>query len=898
MRVVAHRTLLCVFSGGLVGLAAWFASSPDFTSAIPEAVERVWVGPDYYANRLQDWRIRAGRIECVTGATAKPMRTLHLLTRTLGEAPGSVHLSVRTGPIEPGEHHEDTWSGFLIGVGAEAVDFRISALAHHWPSDDGGLIVAVDGTGRIVVRDNSLNQGYAGPDPAIPLDAWAEVAPLERTPATAAVTDLVLTVEIEPDGDAYAIDVRVHDPATGAALGAARYTGIPAHQVSGNVALASHRSPARAGPGYWFRDWTLSGSKVERHDDRSFGPIMGTLYTLSRGTLKMTAQMGPLGEDDTPTVALEVRRDGTWTEVARASIQPLSATAHLRVDGWTANGDTPYRVVYDLAVGGGRTERHLYEGVIRRPPVDRSAFVLAGLTGHNISGGDGGWNGDHFWYPHTDLTDALRYHDPDLLFFSGDQIYEGGLEGVVRSPLDEAALDYLGHWYRFVWAFRDLTRERPTVTIPDDHDMYHGNIWGNGGVRLEGDHTIQDRGGYRMPAEWVNAVHRTQVAHLPDPVDPEPLVNGVTTYHTRLEYAGISFAIIADRMWKSPPSPTVPAGQVVNGWPQNPNFDAATEADVPGAVLLGERQERFLDDWTGDWSDGAWMKVLLSQTPFVDVATIPADAMSGAVIPGLAVAQPGEYVEGDKKASDMDSNGWPQTPRNRALRILRKGFAFHVAGDQHLASFTQYGVDAFRDAGHAFAVPAIANIWPRRWYPPEPGTHRAPGAPRYTGDFFDGLGNRMTVLAVANPTRVGVAPAALYERAPGYGIIRFNRETREIVSECWPRWVDPSAADAEQYPGWPIRVRQEDNYGRAAAAYLPTVATDTPSLPVLQVVDEASGEILYTLRLPRASFRPPVFDAAGRYTVRVRDPDRGIERVYEGVTPAGSEAQRIEVGWR
>ena len=38
-----------------------------FSSAVPVATERVWVGPDYYANRLLDWRIRDGRIECVEG---------------------------------------------------------------------------------------------------------------------------------------------------------------------------------------------------------------------------------------------------------------------------------------------------------------------------------------------------------------------------------------------------------------------------------------------------------------------------------------------------------------------------------------------------------------------------------------------------------------------------------------------------------------------------------------------------------------------------------------------------------------------------------------------------------------------------------------------------------------
>ncbi len=138
-----------------------FKDTSAFLAVVPESITRVWVGPDFYANRLQDWQISQGRIESVEGRAAKPMRTLHLLTRVLGEKPGTVRMAVRTGPLVDGPAHPDTWSGFLVGVGGEGVDYRISALSHHWPSTNGGMIVAVDGTGRIVVRDNSVNQGIS-----------------------------------------------------------------------------------------------------------------------------------------------------------------------------------------------------------------------------------------------------------------------------------------------------------------------------------------------------------------------------------------------------------------------------------------------------------------------------------------------------------------------------------------------------------------------------------------------------------------------------------------------------------------------------------------------------------------------------------------------------------------
>ena len=43
----------------------------------------------------------------------------------------------------------------------------------------------------------------------------------------------------------------------------------------------------------------MSADDAERHDDRAFGPIAGALHTLSRGTLKLTAQLMPIGAAET-----------------------------------------------------------------------------------------------------------------------------------------------------------------------------------------------------------------------------------------------------------------------------------------------------------------------------------------------------------------------------------------------------------------------------------------------------------------------------------------------------------------------------------------------------------------------------------------------------------------------
>ncbi len=354
------------------------------------------------------------------------------------------------------------------------------------------------------------------------------------------------------------------------------------------------------------------------------------------------------------------------------------------------------------------------------------------------------------------------------------------------------------------------------MTIPDDHDVFHGNVWGAGGRTTPPGLTgaeAQDQGGYRLPADWVNMVQRTQTSHLPNPSDPTPSDQGIEHYFTDILYGGVSLAVLEDRKFKAPPKLLLPAADVWNGWAQNPEFDARSEADPPGASLLGRAQEEFLEEWAEDWADGAWMKVVLSQTIFGNVATIPAEAMNGSVIPSLPIPEPGAYVAGDKMAADMDSNGWPPSGRDRALRAMRKGFRRASGGrstpGQHhpirSGRLRRRPLRPLRSLRGQLLAQAMVSSGARR----QPG----PGARRPTpGISLDGFGNHMTVLAVSNPARWGQEPATLHDRAPGYGIARFDRATREVSLEAWPRWADPGAGGSP-YPGWPVRFRQGEGYG-------------------------------------------------------------------------------------
>jgi len=143
----------------------------------------------------------------------------------------------------------------------------------------------------------------------------------------------------------------------------------------------------------------------------------------------------------------------------------------------------------------------------------------------------------------------------------------------------------------------------------------------------------------------------------------------------------------------------------------------------------------FLREWGKDWTHTE-MKCVLSQTNFAG-----------------AVHKPGDFD--NRLLADLDSNGWPQTGRRKALREMRRALAFHLAGDQHLSVVTKHGIDAYRDGPVSFVNPAIVNSYYGRWWWPKderPGANPIEGSPLpWTGDYEDGLGNKITMYAYANP---------------------------------------------------------------------------------------------------------------------------------------------------
>ncbi|MFD1315178.1 hypothetical protein [Namhaeicola litoreus] len=562
--------------------------------------------------------------------------------------------------------------------------------------------------------------------------------------------------------------------------------------------------------------------------------IAFAMYTVHENTLKLTAQFHPIKNFTPFEASLEIEENGQWVEKAQAEIIYPGYTAPFRIENWDDTKEKRYRVAYN--------NEAYYVGTIKKNPIDKDEFVLVALTCNSMypeHGGD---------LPKDDIVSNILKLDPDLIFFSGDQVYEHSEH-------------YLA-WLKFGREFSEVFRSTPVVITPDDHDIGQGNYWGENGKKADSRRGIS--GGYYMPLEYIKEVERAQTSHLPDPYDDTPIERGIGVYYTDLKWGGISFAIIEDRKFKTGLTQLAKAHPDV--FPEGPYeaiFDPKVDTrrfDMEGAKLLGDRQLKFLEEWTTDW-ENAEMKTVLSQTALAMVDNYT-----------------GKY---DKELfADFDSNGWPQTGRNKALTVIRKSFSPTITGDTHLGAVTKMGIDTWGDAGYNFTTPAIANYWLRWWQPKTPGKNRDKNSPTYTGEFLDGFHNKITVKAVANPTLPEIKEGGyLSTRAAGFGVVRYNKPNRKITFEAWPRNVDIHDPNAKQYPGWPITIKQEDNYIINDGYELPKLQISKDD-QVVTVADQYTGNVVSSIRINGNQYQPKVLNK-GEYKIIIGEGDskKSIEHI-------------------
>jgi alkaline phosphatase D len=818
-----------------------FLDGASYKSKLRDDVTRPYISNELWPNPQMDWQLKGGQMEVMMSKVGK-LHDIHLLTHQLQPEEGSFSQSVQLSfkDIEPKKIKR---AGFKFGViGAMPEEYRSNLF------QSSGYLVGVTSEGKLF-------------GPSIESKSSLPKSVLE---------DLQLTLKVEHKGDSFDFILEASKPSiegkSSALLSINKAVRLK-KGLLGNLCLFADYAQNNHAPAIpadihefqtdaSFQDWQISGNKVKENLDQTFGPVLWTQYTLHRGVMKMTAQISPLGKRNEKKAHLELLLEGKWKRVQSSAIHEYASTAHFRMENWNDSRPVPFRVVFQDGNKMGE-----WKGTIRKDPKNKKTIKLAALSCMK----DGA-------FPNQYLQQNILAQNPDILFFAGDQLYESnGGYGIVRAyklaDVPRASLNYLQKYWIFGWSFRDAMRDRPSIVIPDDHDVYHGNIWGLGGGPVPEGGSRGSDGGYEMHPEWVRMVERTQVANLPDPYDPTPVLQNIGVYYTDFNYGGISMAVLEDRKFKSGPAQAVDKeshkGRVDHV--RDPNLDPMV-LDKPGLSLLGKRQEKFLENWAGDYQDAA-MKAILSQSPFCAVATHHGGGKDSNIL-----------------IADLDANGWPQSGRNRAIDLARKAHAVMIHGDQHLATVVHHGIDQWNDAGFSFAGAGIFNGYPRLWAPKEAGKNRRAGSPKYTGEFLDGFHNKINVWAAANridkqyPEKIQGKPTTMLEKlnnsASGYGIVKFHKDEQEISMESWPIYENMTAdiSNYDTHAGWPVTVTVDQQYNRTPIGFLAPVKMEKKSV-IVRLLKEPSGELVYARRITKGTFRPKVFEM-GNYRVEVGEPGK------------------------
>ena len=763
---VAGSTLGCTASTKMNHIGHSSRPTPKASDSWRNTHDRTWLGSEYWANPMEDWKVSNGGVECLS---TSGNRSVHSLTHQLNQHATftlSVDLKRTTiGPIDGG-------AGIRLGVTSDINEYRSNCFVQQ--GFDTGII------------NNQLALGN------------------KRTTLARQVDDqeITLTLSGEPHAGAFSLTLTAQLKESNETI-ATLNDFVSPEKIMGNICivsnfqLASSEPKNAAGTRYRFSNWQLHGNAFSYEPNQRFGPILWAMYTLSNSrsdegfVMKLSALTGPLGENDNKTIELQIKRSGHWKRISTSELDPDAWIANFRIANWDSQNNVEYRLIYKEKLLDGHEAVDTFSGIIQANPTGRK-LRMAALTCQN-----------DYAFPYAPVANNVVKLKPDLILFSGDQIYEdhGGF-GVIREPTSRSILNYLRKFYQFGWAFKESMRNAPTVCLPDDHDVLQGNLWGDGGSEMSPDAKIVGRsdawGGYIQAIRMVNVVHRTHTSHLPDPIDPTPADRGLNVYYTEMVYGDVSFAILADRQWKSGPDTlNIVVGESGRG--EDPSY-INPSYDQKDLQLLGPRQEAFLTSWAEDWRDHS-LKAVLSQTVFAGISTHQ--------------PQPDKYLK-----YDFDSSGWPATARNRAIEIMRKSKALHICGDTHLGSLAQYGVHTQRDSNWAFCTPAIAAGWPRWWRPDDVKLavrHRPTHGLSNTGEYMDSFGNKIYVYAVGNP-EIGRSKNRYihaHEKGSGFGFILFDTKNKTYTVQAFRFLTDATKpqSSGSQFPGWPVTIHQDENNG-------------------------------------------------------------------------------------
>jgi len=429
------------------------STNHSFESNWDKINQRVWVGGDFWANRMADWEIIDGNLTCVTKNTYRPMRTVHWLTGRMKYPRGNLNMSVRTGYFtEPEGTSLSAATGFLLGA-RDKMSYKDAALIHGHPGPGGGVFLGFNRNNELFIKDFNTTDSII----------------FVREKVTDSLKrKFYLQVAIKPVNDHnVSLKLSVSNSLSDQPVKTIT-TLLDSNQLLGNIALVNHPGAKDEIPQlYNYSDLKISGDRIELHPDRKFGPVVSAQYALSDSNdrYELTAQLMPYGNKENTQVILQTRPGSKWETIGTSKIEFPGFVASFK-DIPVYNTDTPYRIVYRSVEDNSPSylagilrskiewkKSQTYFGIISSPDF--------GELGYSVNDGTKTikWNAQNSF---QNANEKLKDIQTDYLFTS--ELF-GYYNGSTAIEADNLYYNYLYRRYMWCWAFKDVVSRYPQLSV-------------------------------------------------------------------------------------------------------------------------------------------------------------------------------------------------------------------------------------------------------------------------------------------------------------------------------------------------------------------------------------------------------------------------------------------------
>ncbi len=747
-----------------------------------------WLAYNFWSNSFLGWEVKNG--EVIAHPYIPQRRTAHITSHSIKKSEGNLSIAFKIKLFDKIKRDTNAIFGILIGAGDTSLSQKTNNFVFNTLSPGPCHLFGIKSNGDLILKDYHTDTLIFKCE----IDSIVKEKVLNEIYSTGSE----IRVTYDYNSKAIKLDLNAKSVPIKNEFKIGHYPIIP----QGNIALFYDAKTSYT-PLASFDDLIISGDVFELNfpQTATIGPVLSSFYTNTSDSLFLTAQLMPFKPDSVEEVGLLISGEN-FEDTYYGFFDSSSYQIRYRIALPKNFKKLDYRIIYN----GKQSEIIVSKsGTIFPKPKNKKPKLMAlncnGFTFFH----SGGIDYENLLYPYRQIQKGYEFENPDVVAFLGDQIYESRPESpIFKVPF--CRLDYLYKWSIWCYAFRDITLNQPTIIMTDDHDVFQGNLWGNGGVEAQTkpineipdyygtsnyDTWQQDHGGYFMGLDFVNMVLKSQTSHLPFPYDPY-LKNGMVNYYTEYNYGYINLAILEDKKFKTPPAEN--EFRVYNGFTIDDNV-TPKDYHKDNFKLLGQDQLSFLEKWANKPRSKKESKMILTQSAYASLTTVQIDYTP-------LKDRPAKRDSTLQKVSpDMDTNGWPKIGRDRALDVIGNNEILFISGDQHMGAVIDV-YDSVKNPITFYSVPAIANTWPRMWWPSDSSNN-----PNYPlGKYTDAFGNKMNVKAVANPNPNAPYPNKINYKSPGFGIIEFNKKGTKAKLHAYPLYFDSQEKTVE-FEGWPIKVK-------------------------------------------------------------------------------------------